>query len=117
VSTRLRSESGQATLELAGTTLWLLLAALFAWQMGMIGWTWASTANAARTAARLYSRTGDSTAAADDGKKSLNAVLRGGAQVWFDGDTAEARVDIPLVLPGLPSGLHISEHAEMPQTG
>jgi TadE-like protein len=117
VSKRLRSHSGQATIEFAGTAVILFLVAMVAWQAGMVGWTWASAANAARTAARLYSRTTDTTSASQDGKKSLNLLLRNNARVWFEGDVAHVRVDIPILVPLLPSGLHFEETAEMPPTG
>jgi hypothetical protein len=116
--TRLRSEQGQATIEFGGTLLWLILAAVFAWQMGLVAWSWVSANNAARTTARLYSRTGDATQAASDGKKSLSGVLSKNANVNVDqsGD-AKVTIDIPLVLPGLGSGLDIHENAVMPYTG
>lgn len=114
---RVRDNSGQATIEFAGMALWLVIAALFAWQLGLVAWSFVSANNAARTAARLFSRTGDTQQAADDAKKSLSGVLSSGASVGFQGNTAEVQVKIPLVLPGLPSGLVAHGDAEMPHTG
>ena len=117
MSKRLRSGSGQATIEFAGMTFWIVIAALFAWQLGLAAWSFVSATNAARTAARLYSRTGDTQQAADDAKKSLSGVLSNGAYVGFNGDTAEVKVKIPLLIPGLDTGLEAHGDAEMPHTG
>jgi membrane-associated protease RseP (regulator of RpoE activity) len=114
---RLRGQAGQATIEFAGMTFWLLLAALFVWQSALVGWSFVSATNAARTAARLYSRTGDQSQAIDDAKKSLSGVLSSGANISFAGDRAEVSVDIPLFLPGLDPGLSAHGTALMPHTG
>jgi Flp pilus assembly protein TadG len=114
---RKRSESGQATIEFAGMTLWLAVAAMFVWQAGLVAWSFISATNAARTAARLYSRTGDKGQAIDDAKKSLSGALSGDARIWFSGDTAEVRVKIPLFLPGLHPGLEANGDAKLPHTG
>lgn len=114
---RLPSQSGQATVEFTAMTFWIVLAAVFAWQLGLAAWSFVSATNAARTAARLYSRTGDTQQAADDAKKSLSGILSSGARVWFDGDTAEVQVKIPLFIPGIHPGLAAHGDAEMPHTG
>jgi Flp pilus assembly protein TadG len=114
---RVRCESGQATVEFAAMTFWLLVAAVFALQAGLVAWSFVSATNAARTAARLYSRTGDTQQASDDARKSLSGILSTGAQVDFNGDTAEVRVKIPLFFPLVHSGLGAKGDAEMPHTG
>ena len=114
---QLSSESGQATIEFTAMTFWLVLAAVFAWQLGLVAWSFVSATNAARTAARLYSRTGDTQQAKDDARKSLSGVLSSGANVWFDGDTAKVQVSIPVLIPGLHTGLVANGDAEMPHTG
>jgi Flp pilus assembly protein TadG len=120
---RVREESGQSTIELAGMMFWLLLAAMFAWQLALVGWTAVSAGNAARSAARLVSR-GDSTS--DASQQALNGLAGRGlssAKITFDGTTstnasATARVQIPIVLPGLtPLNMWIHEGASMPVTG
>lgn len=120
---RLRSQSGQSVVELGGTLVWVLIAALLAWQLALVGWTAISTANTARTVARLYSREGDVQKATQAGYSSLSdAALGTGASVGFDGSkwTVTAKVpivvpDIPGVFPGIP-GLPITETAAMPTT-
>jgi Flp pilus assembly protein TadG len=114
---RRHREAGQATIEFAGMTLWLAIAALFAWQAGLVAWSFVSATNAARTAARLYSRTGDQTQAIDDARKSLSGILSSGADIRFRGDQAVVKVKIPLFLPGLHPGLWADGDAEMPHTG
>ena len=114
---RVHSESGQATIEFTSMTFWLVLAAVFAWQLGLVGWSFISATNAARTAARLYSRTGDKQQAEDDAKKSLSGFLSKDADAHFDGDRAVVNVPIPLFFPNVNSGLVAKGDAEMPHTG
>jgi Flp pilus assembly protein TadG len=120
---RLRDESGQSALELSGTLLWLLLAAVLAWQLALVGWTVVSAGNAARTAARLVSR-GDSTSdARSQGIDSLASKGLPGAQISFTGSTSDqsvatAHVQIPILLPGLKADwMWITQKATMPVTG
>jgi pilus assembly protein CpaE len=114
---RRHGEAGQATIEFAGMTFWILLAALFVWQAALVGWSFVSATNAARTAARLYSRTGDQSQAIQDAKKSLSGSLSSNANIYFNGDRAEVSVPIPLFVPGLNPGLTAHGDALMPHTG
>ena len=114
---RRHGEAGQATIEFAGMTVWILLAALFVWQAALVGWSFVSATNAARTAARLYSRTGDQNQAIQDAKNSLSGSLSSDAHVWFSDGRAEVSVPIPLFLPGLHPGLNADGDALMPHTG
>lgn len=113
----MRSQSGQATIELSAMMLWLAIAALFAWQLGLAAWAYVSATNAARSAARVYSRTGDKSAAEDVAKQSVSGVLASNPDVQFDGDKAIVHVSIPILIPRLPSGLQAEGDAEMPNTG
>ena len=45
----LRDERGQASAEFMGMVFWLLLAALFVWQLMLAAWTVNQATNAART--------------------------------------------------------------------
>jgi hypothetical protein len=121
---RLRRESGQATIEFSGMVFFLFLGALLAWQMALVGWTAVSASNAVRTAERLVSRGASMTRAQQAGTDSLSGrFLESNSRIWFVTDpatsepVAKASVMIPLILPGLPSGLPIDAHAELPQTG
>ncbi len=119
----MRSESGQSTVEFAGTIVWLLLAALFAFQLALAGWAVVSAGNAARTAARLVSRGDSQSDARDVGVKGLAGKGLGGASINFGagdsgGDLATVTVPIPPVFPGLSIiKPKVSEGAEIPPTG
>lgn len=117
------SESGQSTVEFAGTIVWLLLAGLFAFQLAAAGWAVVSAGNAARTAARLVSRGDTQADARDVSIKGLAARGLDAASITFGtgpsgGDQASVTVPIPPVFPGMslikPT---ITEGAEIPPTG
>jgi Flp pilus assembly protein TadG len=119
----MRSESGQATLEFSAMLIWLLIAGLFAWQLGLVAWSFVSASNAARTAARIYSRVGDTNQAIAETKKSFTGVLGTGSNVQFvqkqtgEEPTAEVTVTIPLLLPSVGSPFTAHGEATMPHTG
>jgi hypothetical protein len=114
---RLRSQSGQSAIEMSGTLVWLLIAALAAWQLALTGWTAVSAANTARTVARLYSREQNAGNAKHEGYRSLSSDgLGAGASVSFDGKTWSVTAKIPIVFPGI-AGLPITQTAAMPVTG
>ncbi len=116
---RLRSDSGQSSIELGGTLIWLLIAALFAWQLALVGWTAVSAANTARTVARLYSREQNEGHAHDEGISSLGSDGLGtGASVNYDSHTGTWSVTakVPIVFPGI-AGLPITQTANIPTTG
>jgi hypothetical protein len=118
---RLRSERGQVAIEMLGTTGLLILAALVAWQLALAGWSAVGAANAARTAARAYSRTGDAAGAKSLGEKSLDdAFLGTGSSVNVSGSSdahADVVVSIPIIVPGISSPITIPASADMPRTG
>jgi Flp pilus assembly protein TadG len=121
---RLCDHRGQATIEFGGMTLYVFIAALFAWQMGLVAWTAVSANNAVRTAERLVSRGDSIDSAQKAGTQSLSGRFLGShstLRVVTDTSTGQleavAHVGIPLILPGLKSGLSIPAHAELPTTG
>lgn len=114
------AQRGQSTIEFAGSLFLMLLAALCAWQLALVGWTAVSAGNAVRSAARTWSRGGDGAAA---GQTALaSKLLNDGAVVTMDPNTDQWKVvvPIPIVFPGLdpvqppPT---ITELASMPHTG
>jgi hypothetical protein len=116
---RLRSQSGQSTVELGATIAWLLIAALFAWQLALAGWTFVSASNTARSVARLFSREQNEAHATQEGLSSLTSDGLGtGASVSYDKTTSTwiVTAKMPIVLPGL-AGPPISQKATMPTTG
>jgi hypothetical protein len=110
---RLREERGQASAELMGMAFWLLLAALCVWQLMLAAWTVTQAANAARTASRVAARPdGDPEKAA---RNALSAPLREGFhRFMLDGEKATVRVRIPIIVPGLETGLSVSRSATLP---
>ena len=109
----LRGERGQASAELMGMMFWLLLAALFVWQLMLGAWTATQASNAARTASRVAARPdGDPEKAA---RNALSKPLRGGFHRFtLKGEKATVRVRVPIIFPGLESGLSVSRSATLP---
>jgi TadE-like protein len=97
---RLRGERGQATIEFVGTLAVILFAALAMWQLLVVMWAFNETSNAARTAARVESRGGDTKKAA---RNALPHVLRHKLDVEPAGEQVTLTVRIPLFFPGLDS--------------
>ena len=95
---RLRDESGQASIEFAGSVLMVVLIALAIWQVLIVTWTFNQTSNAARTAARVETRGGDTKKAA---RNALPKVLRKDAQVHIEGEKVSVSVPIRIFVPGV----------------
>ena len=107
-----RDQRGQASVEFAGVLVWLLLAALFVWQMMLVTWSFNQASNAARTASRADGRGGSAVKA---GRDALSPGLRKHAKVDMAGEKATVRVRIPIVVPGLDSPrLLATKTAELP---
>ena len=107
-----REQRGQASVELAGVLVWLLLAALFVWQLLLVTWAFNQASNAARTASRADGRGGSAVKAGTD---ALSPGLRDHAKVQMAGEKATVKVRIPIVVPGLDSPkLLATRTAELP---
>ncbi len=111
---RLRDESGQASVEFLGMVFWLMLAAVFCWQLFLGAWTANQATNAARTASRVAARDGS-----DPEKAARNAVsspLRGGFHDFKEeGEKATVHLKIPIIIPGLTAeGFSITRSATLP---
>ena len=95
-----REERGQASAEFMGMMFWLLLAAVFTWQLMLAAWTVNQAENSARTASRVAARPGG-----DAEKAARNAVsgpLRDGFHDFHEnGETAIVHLKIPIILPGV----------------
>jgi hypothetical protein len=113
----LRDERGQASAELMGMVWWLLLAALFVWQLMLGAWTVTQTSNAARTASRVEARGGDAEKAA---RNALSGPLRKGfAEDRFriEGERATVVVRIPIIVPGVTApGFEARRSVTLPET-
>ena len=96
---RLADERGQASAELMGMMIWLLLVTLIVWQVCLAAWTYTQVSNAARTASRVEGRGGDAEKAA---RNALAAPLRKGIEkIEIKGERATVWVRMPVVLPGV----------------
>lgn len=95
---RLRDESGQASVEFAGSVFLIVLLALALWQGLIVMWTFNQASNAARTAARVETRGGDTRKAA---RNALPKVLRKKLAVDIQGEQVSVGVRIPIFVPGL----------------
>jgi hypothetical protein len=111
---RLADERGQASAELMGMMVWLLLVTLIVWQVCLAAWTYTQVSNAARTASRVEGRGGDARKAA---RNALSRPLRKGVEkIEIDGDRATVKVRMPIVLPGVMTTekLTATRSAELP---
>ena len=108
-----REQRGQASVEFAGVLVWLLLAALFIWQLMLVTWAFNQASNAARTASRTEGKGGNAVQA---GRKALSPGLREGSKVrMVTSEKAEVKVLIPIVVPGLHhNGFVATKTAELP---
>jgi hypothetical protein len=95
---RLRDESGQASVEFAGSVFLMVLLALAVWQGLLVMWTFNQASNAARTAARVDTRGGDTKKAA---RNALPEVMRKKLRVEINGEQVAVGVRIPIFIPGL----------------
>ena len=97
-SRRLRSQSGQASVELVGALPFVLLAGLVAWQIALAGHTAWLCAQAARAAARAEVVGRDAETAA---RSALPRSLERDLRVEAPGDgSVRVRLRMPLVVRG-----------------
>jgi hypothetical protein len=95
----LADERGQASAELMGMMVWLLLVTLIVWQVCLAAWTYTQVSNAARTASRVEGRGGDAEKAA---RNALASPLRKNIEkIKIEGDRAKVTVRMPIVIPGV----------------
>lgn len=93
---------------------YLLLAALFAWQVLLSAFTAVNVENAARNGSRVEGRGGDGRQAAMD---SLTPFLRRGADIEVEGETTSVTARLPIVLPAITNDdLTITRDAQLPAT-
>ena len=110
----LGDERGQASVEFLGMVFWLLLAAVFCWQLFLGAWTVNQATNSARTASRVAARPG-----ADPEKAARNAVsgpLRSGFHKFgLEGEKAKVNLKVPIIFPGLTvDGFAVTREATRP---
>lgn len=107
-----RDERGQVSVEFMGMLPFLVLAAMLAWQLLLVGYAATSAENAARAASRVEARGGDGRKAA---KRVVDSPLRKGIQTNIEGTKAVVRVRVPLLMPGIGDDrIVVSRDAELP---
>lgn len=111
----LHDERGQASAEFMGMVFWLLLAAVFVWQLMLAAWTVNQATNSARTASRVAARPGGDPEKA--GRNAVSAPLRDGFHDFrANGETATVHLKIPIILPGVTAdGFSVTRSATLPQ--
>ena len=110
----LREQRGQASVEFMGMIFWLLLAAVFIWQLMLAAWTVNQATNAARTASRVAARPdGDAEKAA---RNAVSGPLRDGFHRFsMNGEKATVHLKIPIIMPGLTAdGFSVTRDATLP---
>ncbi|MEA2368079.1 MAG: hypothetical protein QOH38_797 [Thermoleophilaceae bacterium] len=109
----IRSEIGQASVELVAVVPFVLLCAAVAWQLALAGQTAWMCANAARVAARAEAVGADAAAAA---RSAVPESLRDGLEVSRRGAGAiRVRVHMPLLLRRWVTPVVVSASAGLPR--
>lgn len=109
---RADAESGTAAVEFIGALPWMILAALVAWQLLLIGAAASAAENAARNGSRAASTGGQAAEAAVD---SLPGWLQDGSTVEVAGTRVGVTLEVPIVAPILRSSRFVIERgAEFP---
>jgi hypothetical protein len=110
----LRRQEGQATVEFLGALPLLVIAALLVWQLVLFGTVMTSAQNAARTGSRAASLHSDGEKAA---MNALRPSFRDDAKVTQTPDgRVQVKVKVPLLVPGIPLPLSVTEDATIPDT-
>ena len=111
----LRSEMGQASVELVATLPFVLLVTLVAWQLAVVGQTAWLCANAARAAARAQAVGRDAAAAA---RSALPGTLERGLKVSRAAHGAvRVEVRMPILLRRWAAPITMSASAGLPGGG
>jgi len=111
----IRSELGQASVELVAVVPFVLLCAAIAWQLALAGQTTWLCANAARVAARAQAVGRDARAAA---RSALPEPFRRGLEVSHTrGDAVRVRVQMPFLLKTWRTPIRVSASAGLPRGG
>jgi hypothetical protein len=100
----MRSERGQATVELVAVVPALVVACALAWELVLAGHTAWVAAHAARAGARAV-------AVGRDGRAAARTVSRGASVELVGGGRVRVRVPVPLLVPGWRSPVRLSATA------
>jgi pilus assembly protein CpaE len=98
--TRVRSETGQVTVETVALVPLVVLICLLVWQLGLTALTLSWSGNAANAAAREYAVSGDLGRAEDAARDALPASMRDRVSVSVDGDEVRVATQVPVLCVG-----------------
>jgi hypothetical protein len=108
-----RSDSGQASVEMVAALPLVVLVAAVAWQLAIAGYSTWACANAARVAARAEAVGGDEEVAA---RSALPRSLERGLRVErAAGGAVRVELRVPLILGRWRSPIAVSSSAALPQ--
>src|SRR3954453_21395425 len=111
MTSRVRQETGQASVEMVATLPAVLLVGLLVWQLALAGHAAWATANAARVAARAAAGDRDAEQAA---RSALPKRLEHGLRVReLDDGAIDVRVRVPLLLDSLGSVATVHARASL----
>ena len=102
---RLLGQNGQASVETVGVTSLIILIALFAWQMVLIGVTYVVAGHSAREGARALSVGEDVGATV---RSETNSIWRDDLDIDEGDDYVKVTLDVPLIVPGVSSPFEIN---------
>ncbi len=100
----MRSERGQATVEMVAVVPAMVLACAIAWELVLAGHTAWVAAHAARASARAV-------AVGRDGRAAARSVASDAAVSALGGGRVRVRVPVPLLVPGWNSAIKVSATA------
>jgi len=100
----MRSERGQATVELVAIVPALVLTCAIAWELVLAGHTAWLAAHAARAGARAV-------AVGGDGRAAARSVVPDSSVAELDGGRVRVRVFVPVLVPGWRSPVRVSATA------
>ena len=102
---RLLGQSGQASVETVGLTSLILILALFAWQMVIVGVTYVAAGHSAREGARALSVGEDVGGTVRD---ETNSIWRDDLEIDEGDDFVRVTLQVPLIVPGVNSPFEIN---------
>ena len=110
----MRSERGQASVEMVAVLPLVVLVGAIVWQLALAGHSMWLCAHAARAAARAEAVGGDGEAAA---RSALPASLERGLRVTTDSGAVRVELRIPMIARRWQSPVSVAASARLPQAG
>jgi pilus assembly protein CpaE len=109
--TAVRAEAGQAMTEAVGMLTLMAVVVLGLWQLVLVGYTDVLASHSSREAARAWA-VGEGCL--EPARRPLPAGFRKGMRAIEHDDGVEVRLQVPLILPGVTSGLVVADRKRIP---